>query len=197
MSIELKDFGVIADDSKLIETERTSNGAFTSGKDGVRHILKTPDSKVELIGFADKTIAYVPSATHYEAYYPVHPVSMEKPLKAVLMDLDGTSVKSEEFWIWIIESSLLLPLPLLLLSGHLISLPDNQLFYHHLFHMIFCLGCPQVTSMLQNSFQRRLIPNPFTDVICQLSESSSEHRLFKGHLLLKMDLTVLMKDLLL
>ena len=24
-------------------------------------------------------------------------------MKAVLMDLDGTSVKSEEFWIWIIE----------------------------------------------------------------------------------------------
>ena len=103
MSFELKDFGVIADDSKLTETEKTSNGAFISGKDGVRHILKTPDSKVELIGFADKTVAYVPSSTHYDAYYPIRPVSMDKPLKAVLMDLDGTSVKSEEFWVWIIE----------------------------------------------------------------------------------------------
>lgn len=103
MSIELKDFGVIADDSKLIEIEKTGNGAFISGKDGVKHILKTPDSKVELIGFADKTVAYVPSATHYDAYYPVRPVSVKKPVKAVLMDLDGTSVKSEEFWIWIIE----------------------------------------------------------------------------------------------
>ncbi|GAG95669.1 unnamed protein product [marine sediment metagenome] len=28
---------------------------------------------------------------------------MEKPIKAVLMDLDGTSVKSESFWIWIIQ----------------------------------------------------------------------------------------------
>ena len=101
--MDLKDFGVIAEDSKLIEIEKTSNGAFVSGKDGVKHILKTPDSKVELISFSDKTVAYVPSSTHYDAYYPVHPVSMDKPLKAVLMDLDGTSVKSEEFWIWIIE----------------------------------------------------------------------------------------------
>ena len=103
MSFELKDFGVIAEDSKLIEIEKTSNGAFTSGNDGVEHILITPDKKVELIGFTDKTIAYVPSSTHYDAYYPIHPVSVDKPLKAVLMDLDGTSVKSEEFWIWIIE----------------------------------------------------------------------------------------------
>ena len=39
----------------------------------------------------------------YPAYYPVHPVKLEKPVQAVLMDLDGTSVHSEEFWIWIIQ----------------------------------------------------------------------------------------------
>ena len=103
MSIELKNFGVIAEDSKLTEIAKTSNGAFTSGKDGVKHILATPDKKVELIGFSDKTVAYVPSATQYDAYYTVHPVLVRKPVNAVLMDLDGTSVKSEEFWIWIIE----------------------------------------------------------------------------------------------
>jgi len=106
MSIELKDFGIITDDSKLVEIKNTSNGAFTSGKDGVKHILMTPDKKVELIGFEDKTLAFVPSAMQYDAYYPIHPVSMDKPIKAVLMDLDGTSVKSEEFWIWIIEQSI-------------------------------------------------------------------------------------------
>lgn len=103
--MELKDFGIISEDSKLIEIEKTSNGVFEDGKDGVKHILKTPDSKVELIGFTDKTVAYVPSSTHYDAYYPIYPVSMDKPIKAVLMDLDGTSVKSEEFWIWIIEQT--------------------------------------------------------------------------------------------
>lgn len=113
--MELKDFGIIAEDSKLTEIAKTSNGAFVGGKEGVQRILTTPDKKVELIGFADKTIAYVPSSTGYSAYYPIHPVAMEKPLKAVLMDLDGTSVKSEEFWIWIIERSIA-------------SLLDNQKF---------------------------------------------------------------------
>jgi beta-phosphoglucomutase-like phosphatase (HAD superfamily) len=41
----------------------------------------------------------------YPAYYPVHPIEFRKPVKAVLMDLDGTSVHSEEFWIWIIEQT--------------------------------------------------------------------------------------------
>lgn len=39
------------------------------------------------------------------AYYPVHDVKIEKPLKAVLMDLDGTTVHSEHFWIGIIEKT--------------------------------------------------------------------------------------------
>jgi len=39
----------------------------------------------------------------YPAMYPLYPTRIDKPLKAVLMDLDGTSVKSEEFWIWVIQ----------------------------------------------------------------------------------------------
>lgn len=102
-NINLVDFGIITDESKLQEIEKTSNGMFSAGKDGVKNILITPDKKVELIGFEDKTIAYVPSAMKYSAYYPIYPVSLEKPVKAILMDLDGTSVKSEEFWMYIIE----------------------------------------------------------------------------------------------
>lgn len=101
--INLSGFGVLNTDSPLVEIEKTSNSAFFLGKNGVRNIVMTPDKKVELIGFSDKTIAYVPSLTQYDAYYPIHSVSMDNPVKAVLMDLDGTSVKSEEFWIWIIE----------------------------------------------------------------------------------------------
>ena len=105
-NIELVNFGTITEKSPLIEMNSTSNGEFKKGEDGVQNILFTPDNKVELIGFKNKTLAYVPSAMKYDAYYPVHPVSMDKPLKAVLMDLDGTSVKSEEFLIWIIERSI-------------------------------------------------------------------------------------------
>jgi beta-phosphoglucomutase-like phosphatase (HAD superfamily) len=33
-------------------------------------------------------------------------VRIEKPVQAVLMDLDGTSVRSEAFWVWIIQQSI-------------------------------------------------------------------------------------------
>ena len=76
---------------------------FRVGKDGVVSITATGDRKVEFIAFEDHTLAYVKSAMGYPAYYPVHPVTLEKPTKAVLVDLDGTSVRSEGFWIWIIQ----------------------------------------------------------------------------------------------
>lgn len=104
--INLINFGRVSIESPLVEIQKTSDLSFSKGKDGVRNILMTPDKKVELIGFENKTLAYVPSAMQYDAYYPIHPVTLEKPVKAVLMDLDGTSVKSEEFWIWIIERSI-------------------------------------------------------------------------------------------
>jgi beta-phosphoglucomutase-like phosphatase (HAD superfamily) len=82
-----------------------AGGAFRAGKDGVRHIVSTGDGKVACIAFDDHTLAYVKSAVGQSAYYPVRPVSLKRPVQAVLMDLDGTTVRSESFWIWIIERS--------------------------------------------------------------------------------------------
>ena len=39
------------------------------------------------------------------ADYKISPVTYKKPVEAVLMDLDGTTLKSEEFWIFIIEET--------------------------------------------------------------------------------------------
>lgn len=83
----------------------TSDGRFRAGADGVRSVTATGDRKVEFVGFEGHSLAYVKSAMGYPAYYPVQPVSVTKPLKAVLMDLDGTSVHSESFWIWIIQQT--------------------------------------------------------------------------------------------
>jgi beta-phosphoglucomutase len=91
--------------SGLIPLEQTSDARFRCGCDGVRSITATGDRKVEFVAFAAHSLAMVKSALGYPAYYPVHPVELKKPVKAVLMDLDGTSVHSEEFWIWIIERS--------------------------------------------------------------------------------------------
>jgi len=105
-TLKIKDFGIIQQGSLMTELANTSDNRFKSGKDGVTHIVTSGDHKVELVSFDTQTLAHVPSSMQYDAYYPVHPVTMEKPVKAVLMDLDGTSVKSEEFWIWIIEKSI-------------------------------------------------------------------------------------------
>jgi beta-phosphoglucomutase len=92
--------------SELIELEQTSDAAFKPGLNGAVTVKTTTDRKVEFVSFENgKTLALVKSAMGYPAYYPVHDVKIEKPLKAVLMDLDGTTVHSEHFWIWIIEKT--------------------------------------------------------------------------------------------
>mgnify|MGYP003319273070 CR=1 FL=1 len=102
----IPDLGTFGPEAGLIELQACSDGHTRVGADGVRAIYATGDRKVELICYADHTIAFVDSAIGYPAYYPVHPVQIEKPIKAVLMDLDGTSVRSEEFWVWIIQKSI-------------------------------------------------------------------------------------------
>ena len=95
--------GQLYENSGLIKIEECSDGFYKTSGGGVTEILSTGDKKVEFIIFKDRTIAYVKSLMGYPAYYPVPDVKIEKPIKAVLMDLDGTTVKSEKFWIWIIQ----------------------------------------------------------------------------------------------
>jgi len=92
------------DIDSLPAIERTSDGAFEKGRSGVVSIRTTLDKKVEFVRFdSGKFFALVSSAMGYPAYYPVHAIRPEAPIEALLMDLDGTSVHSEQFWIWIIE----------------------------------------------------------------------------------------------
>lgn len=95
-----------SDSPGLIPMEQTTDGRFITGRGDVGAIGRTGDAKVEFIGFKDHTMALVNSSMGYPAYYPVYPLSDELPIKAVLMDLDGTTVHSEEFWIWIIQQSI-------------------------------------------------------------------------------------------
>lgn len=94
-----------AGDCGLLHRAECSDGVHRVGEAGVEAIRATADGKVEFIERTgtEQTLAYVHSAMGYPAYYPVLPVEIRKPVKAVLMDLDGTSVRSEDFWIWIIE----------------------------------------------------------------------------------------------
>ncbi len=101
--ISIPNLGTFHSDAGLVSMKASSDGAFIAGASGVRSVTATGDRKVEFIAFADHTLAYVTSALGYPAYYPVHAIEINKPIKAVLMDLDGTSVRSEGFWVWIIQ----------------------------------------------------------------------------------------------
>jgi len=104
MTGQFPDLGESIEALGLQPLGQTSDRRFRSGADGVQAIGRTGDGKVEFIGFETHTLALINSSMGYPAYYPV-PSLKEAPVKAVLMDLDGTTVHSEEFWIWIIELS--------------------------------------------------------------------------------------------
>ncbi len=95
--------GRISSDAGFVSLDACSDGHFRVGRDGVRHILTPADRRVEFIVFDDRTLAFVGSSMGYPAYYPVHDVYLERPVRAVVMDLDGTTVRSEPFWVWMIE----------------------------------------------------------------------------------------------
>lgn len=97
---------VIGNISEYKEIEKCSDGFYIVSRDGVDLILTTKDQKVEFICFENRIIAYVKSSMGYPAYYPVYPTKIERPVKVVLMDLDGTSVRSEHFWIFIIQKTI-------------------------------------------------------------------------------------------
>jgi beta-phosphoglucomutase-like phosphatase (HAD superfamily) len=103
ITTKIPGLGNISPSSDLISLSKCSDNMFEVGRQNVISILTTGDRKVEFINFEDHTLALVRSAMGYPAYYPLYPVHMQKPIKAILMDLDGTTVRSEEFWIWIIQ----------------------------------------------------------------------------------------------
>lgn len=98
--------GFLFTEEGLLPAREGGGGLYRVGKNGVRRILTTGDGKVDFICHEDgHTLAYVHSKMGYPALYPLHPARIERPVEAVLMDLDGTSVRSETFWIWIIEQT--------------------------------------------------------------------------------------------
>ncbi len=105
MDLILPGLGVVRGTDGLVALQACSDGRFRVGRDGVRHVLTPADRRVEFVVFDDRTIAFVTSSLGYPAYYPVEPVAIRRPVRAVLMDLDGTTVRSEPFWVWMIEQA--------------------------------------------------------------------------------------------
>ncbi len=97
---------ILGDCSEYLTLDTTADGSFQTNTAGVQTIYTPKDRKVEFIVFADKVLCLVKSEMGYPAIYPLKAASFDSPAKAVLMDLDGTSVHSEHFWIWIIQQTI-------------------------------------------------------------------------------------------
>lgn len=85
--------------------EISKSDYFEKGKEGVKKILTSNDNKIDIVKFDDKELCYVKSGMGYPAIYPVNETYFEPKAEAILMDLDGTTLYSEAFWMWIIEKT--------------------------------------------------------------------------------------------
>ena len=87
--------------------EETADHSFAVGYSGIKDILIPPDGKAEFIIYDnDQIFVKLDSSFAPKVLYPFSPVSFKPKAKAVLMDLDGTSADSEEFWVWIIQRTM-------------------------------------------------------------------------------------------
>jgi beta-phosphoglucomutase len=69
-------------------------------------IFETHDKKVQIIRTKSGVEAYIPSNRTMGATYPLFPANIQYPIKAVLMDLDGSTLNSEKFWISMIKKTI-------------------------------------------------------------------------------------------
>ena len=146
--IEIPGIGPVNDVVRrdFIPLEAGGNGLFHVGKDGVLAIYTPLDKVSELIIFEDKTLVFINSKMGHPAIYPLEPACFEGPAEAVLMDLDGTSVHSEHFWIWVIEQT---TARLLGNPGFQLEAPDEPHVSGHSVseHLSYCVRkyCPHKT----------------------------------------------------
>lgn len=130
--------------NELIAIPSAADGHFTAGKNGIEAIYTPLDRKVDFLVYSDTVDCHVKSSMGYPAVYPLRQPAVTLPAKAVLMDLDGTSVHSEDFWIWIIQLSVA---HLLGNSGFTLENEDMPFVSGHSVseHLQYCINkyCPQ------------------------------------------------------
>ncbi len=128
--------------------DQTYDGLFTTGCGGVKNITTTPDKRSQFVWFDNgKVLVTLPNST-VPVYYPLQQHPFKGPAKAVLMDLDGTSVKSEGFWIWIIEQTVAR-----LLNDAAFKLSEEDIPYVSGFsvseHLKYCIDKYQLDASLE------------------------------------------------
>ena len=81
------------------------NGTFSVGENTIKAIRSTADGKISFIDIGEKTLCSIESCCGQTALYPLETVALSPPVEYIVMDLDGTSIISEEFWISVIRKT--------------------------------------------------------------------------------------------
>ena len=90
------------DFSAFRELEQTPDGRFRAGEQGIDRILTPLDGKSDFLFMGEELLVNLHTLGPSPLYTLREP-AFTPGVQAVLMDLDGTSVQSEEFWMWIIQ----------------------------------------------------------------------------------------------
>lgn len=91
----------------FISVDKTNDSIFRVGQSGVLQILQSRDKRILLVMLDnDKVLMGIITRESYVVYYPLNEIKIKYPIKAVLMDLDGTTLYSEDFWIYVIEETM-------------------------------------------------------------------------------------------
>lgn len=93
--------------SGFLKIQETNDAMFFTGKSGVSQILQSIDRKISIVVFENgKHLLGINTRNVFTVYYPLSETKIKYPIKAVLMDLDGTTLYSEDFWVHVIEETM-------------------------------------------------------------------------------------------
>lgn len=96
---------IVSDMNVWEKIPSTHDGMYITGTNGVQEILRPRDGRSEFVKLENGKVLVTFPSSKVPVYYPLVHYPFQPKAKAVLMDLDGTSVRSESFWIWIIEQT--------------------------------------------------------------------------------------------
>lgn len=90
----------------FLSVDKTNDGFYNVNEEGISEIFISKDQKISLVFFNNKNcLMGIITKGSYVVYYPIFDYKINYPIKAVLMDLDGTTLYSEDFWISVIEKT--------------------------------------------------------------------------------------------
>ncbi|MDI9484068.1 MAG: HAD family phosphatase [Bacillota bacterium] len=115
-------------------------------------IMATADGRVRFEARDEGIVARISSPPDLPVVYPVRETHFSGPAKAVLMDLDGTTILSEEYWISAIEDTVRL-----LLQDENFAFSEEDLphvaGYSTREHLEYCLEKYQIDATINDALQ--------------------------------------------